>query len=105
MSVNAEVVATVAFCVSTASVAWSAAYAWARWLARPRDTVLAVPEYQEYLGRRIGDLERTVALIGESLERLSETQQLTARLLAERLPATSRLPRDAGAHPRIDTPH
>ena len=105
MSMNAEAAATIGFCVSAASVAWSAAWAWARWLARPRDTVLEAPEYQEYLGRRIAELERTVALMAGSIESLTETQQLTARLLAERLPATARLPRDAGPHPRIDTPH
>ena len=93
----------VAFFLAMASVAWSAAFAWARWLVRPRDTVLGAPEYQEYLAARIARLEDAVSTMSTQLAQLAESQRLAAHVLSERLPA----PEPArGAEPRrAITPH
>jgi hypothetical protein len=104
MAINSHAV-EVAFLLSAASVAWSAAFAWARWLTRPRDTILSAPEYQEYLVKRIVNVEQAINAMSGELERLAEAQHFTARLLAERLPATELQPPPAGAPRRVNTPH
>jgi len=76
----------VAFFLSLASIAWSAAYAWTRWLVRPRETVLADPEYQEFLAARITRLEEAVGAMNAQLAQLTEGQRAAARMLSERLP-------------------
>jgi hypothetical protein len=104
MPINSHAV-EVAFFLATASVAWSAAFAWARWLARPRDNVLAEPEYQGYLAKRIANVEQAVNAIGGELQRLAEGQRFTERLLAERLPAADLQLRPPDEPRRVNTPH
>ena len=93
----------VAFFLSFASVAWAAAFAWTRWLVRPRETMLGEPEYQDYLGKRIARLEDAVSAMSAQLGQLTEGQRLTVDVLRDRLPASERLP--SGEPRRVITPH
>jgi len=104
MEINSHAV-EVAFFLCTASVAWSAAFAWARWLARPRDSILSGPEHQEYLAERIARVEQAISAMSGEMERLAEGQRFTARVLAERLPAAEIQARPAGEPRRVNTPH
>ena len=86
MAIGTDAVEALAFFGGVASVAWSAAFAWAKWLNRPRDG--------ESLGgdaeRRLHTIEVAVEAIAVEVERIGEAQRFTARLLEERLPpATS----------------
>jgi hypothetical protein len=103
---SSEAPMAIAFFVSAASVAWSAAYAWTRWLVRPHqepDVVTRTHQYQ--LEQRLADIERTIQTIGLEVEHLAEGQRFTARLLAERLPAAGNQSRLQGEVRRVDTPH
>ena len=93
----------VAFFLSFASVVWSAAFAWSRWLVRPRETMLGTPEYEAYLATRIARLEELVGGMHAQLAQLTETQRLTAEALRERLPIPDRV--RGGDPPRVITPH
>jgi hypothetical protein len=95
MVINSHLVELV-FLLSAASVAWSAAFAWARWLARPRDSIPSSLEHQEYLATRVANVEQAINAMSGELERLAEGQHFTARLLAERLPAADLKARPAG---------
>jgi hypothetical protein len=104
MEINSHAV-EVAFFLCTASVVWSAAFAWARWLARPRDSILSGPEHQEYLAERIARVEQAIGAMSGEMERLAEGQRFTARVLAERLPAAEIQAHPAGEPRRVNTPH
>jgi hypothetical protein len=96
----------VAFFISTASVVWSAAYAWTRWLVRPnQEPDMVTRGHQFQLEQRMTEIERAVQSIVAEVERLSDSQRLSSRLLAERLPAIRSAPRLPGETPRMDTPH
>ena len=105
MAVNSEAAMAVALFVSTASVVWSAAFAWSRWLVRPRESMATFPEHQEYLERRIQRLERTVDAITGELARIGEAQRVVGQLGAERLPVAAASHRPADELRRVDTPH
>lgn len=95
----------VAFFASTASVAWSAAYAWGKWLARPRPPEPA--PLPADAAHRLARLEHAVDAVAVEVERLGEAHRYTARLLDERLPAApaGRPALPAGPAPRPVTPH
>ena len=107
-----EAVMTVALFGGIASVAWSAAYAWGKWLQHRHDASRALRPGDQAAERaadtaRVMRIEAAVEELAVELERVAEAQRYTARLLAERLPAppaTSRaLPE--GQAPRVITPH
>jgi hypothetical protein len=104
MVINSHVVEAVTL-LSVASIVWSAAFAWTRWLVRPRDSVASSPEYLEYLAARVANVEQAISEMSRELERLAEGQHFTARLLAERLPRADLKPRATGEPRRVDTPH
>jgi hypothetical protein len=93
----------VAFFVSAASVAWSAAFAWSRWLQRPRDHDVT-PTLPHQLDDRLAAIERAIDAMSVELERLGEGQRFTTKLLAERA-ASDASPLLRGEHRRVDTPH
>ena len=104
MAINSDAAMAVALFVSTASVAWSAAFAWSRWLARPRESIATFPEHQEYLERRIARVEHALDAITGELAQLGEAQRAMGQLLAERPPVVAPPPRAVGELPRVNTP-
>ena len=106
MDINSDAAMAVAFFISAASVAWSAAFAWTRWLARPRQESQIASEDQIYrLEQRLAGIEHAVQSIAVEVERLGEGQRLTARLLADRIPPDTPPPRLGPEHRRVNTPH
>lgn len=106
LAMSSDAPMAVAFFVSAASVAWSAAYAWTHWLVRPHqepDLVTRTHQYQ--LEQRLADMERAIQTIGVEVERLAEGQRFTSRLLAERSPVSNNQSRLQGEVRRVDTPH
>lgn len=105
LSSNAAI--TVAFFAATASVAWSAAYAWAKWLPHRHDAPPAEPLSRANVdGERIARLEGAVEALAVEIERVAEGQRYTARLLEERLPLKIEPPHQARAgEGRVITPH
>jgi len=106
MDINSDAAMAVAFFVSAASVAWSAAFAWTRWLARPRqEPQIGSEDHMYRVEQRLASIEHAVQAIAVEVERLSEGQRLTARLLADRIPQDTQAPRLGSEHRRVDTPH
>jgi hypothetical protein len=106
MAINSEAAMAVALFVSAAAVAWAAAFAWTRWLVRPRqDSLIATQDYEYRLEQRLASIEHAVQAIAVEVERLGEGQRLAARLLADRIPPDTAVPRLAPEHRRADTPH
>ena len=106
MDINSDAAMAVAFFLSAASVAWSAAFAWTRWLARPRqDPQIASEDHVYRLEQRLASIEHAVQAIAIEVERMGEGQRFTARLLADRFPPDAAAPRLAPEHRRADTPH
>jgi hypothetical protein len=97
MSINSEAAMAVALFTSVASVCWSAAYAWAKWLqhTRSRET--------PGLDKRLEHIERAIDTVAVEVERLGEGQRFTARLLRD---ANQSRETGGSADPyRINTPH
>jgi hypothetical protein len=105
MAINSDAVMTVALFASTASVVWSAAYAWTRWLVRPRESIVTLPEYQEYLEMRIARLERAVDAMTVELQRIGVVKRGEGHVLAEPLPLPNPQQRPMGELRKINTPH
>jgi hypothetical protein len=96
----------VAFFASAAAIIWAVAFAWTRWLVRPREEpLIASQDHQYRLEQRLANIEHAVQAIAIEIERLGEGQRLTARLLADRLPQDALAPRIVPEHRRVDTPH
>ena len=106
MVINSDAAMAVAFFGAAATVAWAAAFAWARWLAHRYD---APPPRADSLPAaamaRLERMEAGLEVLTLEVERMAEGQRYTARLLEERLPLV--LPQ--GARPpepgRVVTPH
>jgi hypothetical protein len=79
MSIDSEAAMAVAFFVSAASVCWSAAFAWAKWLQHKRNQSTNAPE----LDQRLERIERAIDTVAVEVERLGEGQRFTVRLLRE----------------------
>jgi len=79
MSMDSEAAMAVALFVSTASVCWSAAYAWAKWLQHRREERTGAPQLEHRLER----IERAIDAVAVEVERLGEGQRFTARLLRD----------------------
>jgi hypothetical protein len=97
---------TVAFFAAFASVAWSASFAWARWLARPRrEPSLEEQNRQFQLEQRVAGIEQAVQGMAAEVAALAEGQRFTNRLLAERKSDSATPPRLPGEYRKVDTPH
>ena len=104
MSIGSDAAMTIAFFGAAASVAWSAAFAWAKWLARPRHSEQITGD----VGRRLRSIEVAVEAIAIEVERIGEAQRFAARVIEERLPEARHgmLPRGpSGSASRSITPH
>jgi hypothetical protein len=103
--IGSNAVITVAFFVATASVAWSAAYAWGKWLAHRHDAPALPRAEGPGEAARLARLEAGLEALTLEVERLAEGQRFSARLLDERLPR----PLPAATRPaepgRVITPH
>jgi hypothetical protein len=106
MAIDSEAAMAVALFVSIASVAWSAAFAWSRWLARPQPALHATTSEHEHLvEQRLASVEDAVQAIVIEVERLGEGQRFATRLLTERLPTGAPVPKNLEAEVRrVDTP-
>jgi hypothetical protein len=107
MAIDSEAAMAVALFVSLASVAWSAAFAWSRWLVRPQPAPnLPSADPERLLEQRLANIEHAVQAIAIEVERLGEGQRYATRVLTERLPAGAPAPRVLeGEVRRVDTPH
>jgi len=96
----------VAFLASAAWIAWAAAYAWSRWLVRPRrepdiDALAGVHRIEERLAR----IEQSMQAMAIEVERLGEGQRFATKLLTERAAAGLVAPPQREEYRRVDTPH
>jgi hypothetical protein len=79
MSINSDAAMAVALFVSVASVCWSAAFAWAKWLQHKRTESIDAPNVE----RRLERIERAIDVVAVEVERLGEGQRFAARLLRD----------------------
>jgi hypothetical protein len=79
MSIDSEAAMAVALFVSMASVCWSAAFAWAKWLQHRTRQSTNVPQLEQRLER----IERAIDTVAVEVERLGEGQRFTVRLLSD----------------------
>jgi hypothetical protein len=77
--IDSEAAMAIALFAGIASVCWSAAYAWAKWLQHTRSQNGSTPELTERLER----IERAIDTVAVEVERLGEGQRFTARLLRD----------------------
>jgi hypothetical protein len=105
MAINSDAVMAVALFGSTASIVWAVAFAWTRWLVRPRESIATLPEYQEYLETRIARLERAVDAMTGELQRIGVAKRTEGQMLAEQLPLPGPQQRAMGELRKTDTPH
>jgi hypothetical protein len=107
MAIDSEAAMAVALFVSIASVAWSAAFAWSRWLARPQPAPqVAGAEHEHVVEQRLARIEHAVQAIAIEVERLGEGQRFATRVLTERSSPEALAPRSGVAEARrADTPH
>jgi membrane protein implicated in regulation of membrane protease activity len=97
---------TVAFFAAFASVAWSATFAWARWLARPnREPTLEEQNRQFQVEQRLAGIEQAVQAIAGQVEGLVESQRFANRLPAELSSDVAAPRRVPGEYRKVDTPH
>jgi hypothetical protein len=98
MSINSEAWMAMALFVSAASVCWSAAYAWGKWLQHTRGG-----DVSSGLDQRLERIEHAIDTVAVEVERLGEGQRFTARLLRD---ASAGKGTDAPAESyRVNTPH
>jgi len=97
MSINSEAAMAIALFAGVASVCWSAAFAWAKWLQYTRKQSMSAPE----LDHRLERIERAIDTVAVEVERLGEGQRFTARLLRD----ANKTPNNPTEPYRADTPH
>jgi hypothetical protein len=103
-AMSSEAPMAVALFVSAASMAWSAAYAWTRWLVRPEARFTQADELDR-IDSRLAHIENAVDAIAVEVERLGEAQRYAARLIDDRLPHQVQPHSVTREHSRVDTPH
>ena len=97
MVINSQAAMAIALFASIASVCWSAAYAWAKWLQHKG--AREIPGITE----RLEQIERAIDTVAVEVERLGERQRFTESLLRDaNSPKGSARPLDAH---RVNTPH
>ena len=102
---SSNTTAVVAFFASMSWIAWAAAFAWSRWLVRPRGTSDADARARDQrLEQRLANIEQAMQAMAAQVEQLGEGQRVATKLLAERQ-ATSSAPRLPDEYHRVDTPH
>jgi hypothetical protein len=79
MTMDSEAAMAVALFASIASICWSAAYAWAKWLQHKRVEKTGVSQLEQRLER----IDQAIDAVAVEVERLGEGQRFTARLLRD----------------------
>lgn len=77
--IDSEAVMAMTLFAAVASVCWSAAFAWAKWLQHTRSPSGGRFELDERLER----IERAIDTVAVEVERLGEGQRFPARLLLD----------------------
>ncbi len=96
----------VAFLASMAWMAWAAAYAYSRWLVRPRrEPEVDALARAHRLEERLESIEHTMQAMAIEIERLGEGQRFTTKLLSERAAQSLIAPPERDGYRRVDTPH
>jgi hypothetical protein len=96
MSIDSEAAMAIGLFASVASVCWSAAFAWAKWLRYRRNQDTSPHE----LTQRLERIEQAIDTVAVEVERLGEAQRFTVKLLRD----ASTGPNDPGPY-RANTPH
>ena len=94
MSIDSEAAMALGLFAGIASVCWSAAFAWAKWLQFRRNA--DSPEISERLER----IERAIDTVAVEVERLGEGQRFAVKLLRD----ANKGPNDPERY-RANTPH
>ncbi len=94
-----ETMTTVGGAFACALALWAVAYAWGKWVGRPRP--LPSPRNQD---ARLERIEAAVEAIAIEVERIGEAQRYATRVLAERAEAAAPSPQQTPYRPAI-TPH
>jgi hypothetical protein len=96
MSIDSEAAMAIALFAAVASVCWSAAFAWAKWLQHTRNQSTSAPQVDQRLER----IERAIDTVAVEVERLGEGQRFTARLLRD----ANKAPNNPVEPYRVNTP-
>jgi hypothetical protein len=103
---NSNTTVVVAFFASIAWAAWAAAFAWSRWLSRPRrESDVEARARDDRLEQRLASIEQTVQAMAVEVERLGEGQRFTTTLFSERATQGLVAPAERDEYRRVDTPH
>jgi hypothetical protein len=97
MSIDSDAAMAIALFAAVASVCWSAAFAWAKWLQHTRTQGTNLPK----LDQRLERIEHAIDSVAVEVERLGEGQRFTARLLRD----ANKAPSDVAEPYRVNTPH
>ena len=104
MDLDPKAVVAIVAMLSGASVCWSLAFAWAKWLGRPNPHGLpADPDSHGH--DRLGAIEHAIEAVAIEVERIGERQRFANRLPGERPAADALGSRGAGEPLRVNTPH
>ena len=103
MDLDPKAVITIVAMLTGASVCWSAAFAWARWLARPTPRAPSVDRYSADEDR-LNAIDNAIHAVAIEVERISEGQRFTTRLLEERASQVPGVSKPA-EYRRTNTPH
>ena len=101
--IDPKAAVTIVSLLAGASICWSAAYAWARWLARPKIVPGPAPHSAEH-DERLRGIEQALDAVAIEVERIGEGQRFTARLLGERSPASAPVVRAPVEYRGVVTP-
>ena len=104
MDLDPKAVVTIVTMLFGASVCWSAAFAWAKWLGRPRPATFR-DDAAPHLPDRLRAIEHTLEAVALEVERISEGQRFTTRLLGERPATAAPSARGPAELSRVPTPH
>jgi hypothetical protein len=94
MPIDSEAAMALGLFAAIASVCWSGAFAWVKWLQYRRD------DSPRGLEHRLERIEHAIDAVAVEVERLGEGQRFTVKLLSD----ASKAPKDPEPY-RANTPH
>lgn len=99
--IDGKAAVIIAGTLAGASICWAIAFAWAKWLTRPRPATQLPADVDQ----RLRQIEQAVDTVAIEVERLGEGQRFTTRLLGEQAQKERSIVRPAGEYRPVDTPH